>query len=60
MESDQKVVMTVPEVAYKLGISLPSAYRAVKAGTIPTIKIGNVLRVPVASFNKLISGGEAK
>jgi excisionase family DNA binding protein len=39
--------ISVPEAGRRyLGIGKVSAYRAAKAGLIPTIKVGRLLRVP--------------
>lgn len=40
-----------------LGLSRASSYAAAKAGTIPTIRVGRKLRVPVAAMKRLV--GEA-
>ena len=41
---------SVPEAGAKLGISRDAAYRAAKAGDIPTVRIGSTLRVPVVQL----------
>jgi excisionase family DNA binding protein len=48
--------MSIPEAGEKLDLSRDAAYRAAKAGDIPTIRIGGSLRVPVVQFNRLLSG----
>ncbi|HVV77128.1 MAG TPA: helix-turn-helix domain-containing protein [Mycobacteriales bacterium] len=45
MASD-RVTMTVDEVAAMLGISRNSAFRAVKSGDLPSIRIGRRILVP--------------
>ena len=50
----EKVVMTVEEVAEVLKISRPSAYQAVKKGEIPVIRIGRRLIVPVSALDKML------
>jgi excisionase family DNA binding protein len=37
-----------------LGLPRGAAYAAAKAGTIPTIRIGRKLRVPVAAMKRLV------
>ena len=44
------LVVSVPEAGAKLGISRDAAYRAAKAGDIPTVRIGSTLRVPVVQL----------
>jgi excisionase family DNA binding protein len=52
----KKVVMSVPEAGEILGISRDAAYRAAKAGDIPTIRVGGLLKVPVIQFNRMLEG----
>lgn len=47
-------VMTVPEVAEKLGIGRNAAYEAVRTGQIPAIRIGRLLRVPRIAFERML------
>lgn len=48
--------LTVPvEVAGRaLGLSRNSAYAAVKAGQIPSLKIGGAIRVPTAPLRRML------
>ena len=46
--------MSVPEAARLLGISTRSAYRAVDAGQIPSIRIGRRIRVPTAKLYDML------
>ena len=46
--------ISVEEASRWLGISRNSAYEAVKRGEIPTIKIGRLLLVPVAPFERML------
>lgn len=39
--------LTVPELAARWGVSLPSAYNVVHAEGFPVLKVGRCLRVPV-------------
>jgi excisionase family DNA binding protein len=57
------VVMSVPEAGKRLGLSRNGAYDAAARGEIPTIRIGRLLRVPIAAFDRMLaqaSGLEAK
>jgi hypothetical protein len=61
--SDQKncLTMTVPEAgALYFGLKPARAYQAAARGEIPTIRIGRLLRVPVAAMDRLLAtaGGE--
>ncbi|WP_375408941.1 helix-turn-helix domain-containing protein [uncultured Methylobacterium sp.] len=46
--------ISIEEAATWLGISRNGAYEAAKRGEIPTIKIGRLLKVPVAPFERLL------
>jgi excisionase family DNA binding protein len=54
-----RVTLTVSEVAGVLGISRTKAYEAVAAGSIPSVKIGRRLLVPVAAFYTWLSAASA-
>jgi excisionase family DNA binding protein len=59
--SKQRLTMTIPEAARKLGIGRNQGYVVAHSGQIPTIKIGKRLLVPVAALeNKLLSAGSGK
>jgi excisionase family DNA binding protein len=48
--------MTVPDAAWEyLGLGKQAAYRAAKEGFIPTIRVGKLLRVPVAAMEKMLA-----
>jgi excisionase family DNA binding protein len=53
-EKTDKVVMTVPQAGARLGLGRNSSYCAAARGEIPTIRIGRLLRVPVAAFNRML------
>lgn len=50
------LTLTVDETAVLLRISRGMAYKAVNKGTIPSIRIGKRLLVPVAALNRLLEG----
>ena len=52
----ERRTMTVPEAAKVLGIARSTAFRAAHDGSIPTIKIGKRLLVPVAALEKKLEG----
>ena len=55
-----KIVYTVDQAANLLQISRPSAFRAVKKGEIPVIRIGRRILVPVAALEKLLANAGSK
>ena len=46
--------ISVEEAGARLNISRNTAYEAAKKGDIPTIKIGRLLRVPLAPFERML------
>ena len=46
--------MTVPEAGAKLGLGRNSSYEAAARGEIPTIRLGKLLKVPTAAFNRML------
>lgn len=46
--------ITINEAAQRLGISRHSAYEAARRGEIPTLKIGRLILVPEAAFERLL------
>lgn len=49
-----RLTISVPEAGGYLGLSRNSAYDAAKRGDIPTIRLGRVIRVPVAGLLELV------
>lgn len=43
-------LLTVAEYAEKARVSLPTVYRLVKSGRIPTLKIGSQIRIPASAL----------
>lgn len=58
-ESMKRLTFTVTEVADLLGLSPSSAYKAVKAGEIPSLTFGGRIVVPCQAIDKLLSVEEA-
>jgi excisionase family DNA binding protein len=52
LSSGEELVITVPEAGRRLKIGRNAAYEAAKRGEIPIIRIGRLLRVPVAILNE--------
>ena len=55
VEMDEPKTLTVPEagrVYFDLGRN--ASYEAARRGDIPTIKIGRLLRVPVAALERML------
>lgn len=54
-DSSEVLVMTVPEAGAKLGLSRTASYLAAERGDIPTIRIGHLLKVPKAAFERVLN-----
>jgi len=52
--ADERLTLTVPEVASRLGLSRNGAYEAVAAGQIPAIRIGRRVLVPRTALERLL------
>lgn len=51
-----KATISVPEAGKILGVGRQAAYEAVHRGEIPAIRIGRLLRVPRAAFERMLEG----
>jgi excisionase family DNA binding protein len=57
MEQDHKPrTVSVPEAAAALGIGRGAAYEAVRRGEIAVIRLGRLLRVPIAWLERQLEG----
>jgi hypothetical protein len=58
-DNNEPLTMTVPEAGKKyFDLSRDASYAAAQRGDIPTIRVGRLLRVPVAAMDrKLESAG---
>jgi excisionase family DNA binding protein len=52
-------VMTVAELAGRLGISRNHAYALIAAGEVPVLRLGRKIVIPMARFEQWLAGGEA-
>lgn len=48
--------VSVEEAGRIIGVSRNVVYEAARTGAIPAIRIGRLLRVPIASLEKLLGG----
>ena len=55
MDTPQPMTISVPAAGrFYLGIGKDASYAAAKRGDIPVIKIGRLLRVPVAAMQRML------
>jgi excisionase family DNA binding protein len=55
-DAPERGTLSIPAAARRLGISRNGAYAAARAGTIPTIRIGNRILVPRAKWEAMLTG----
>jgi len=54
---EEPLTLSVPEAGRRyFGLSKNAAYRAAARGEIPTIKLGNLLKVPVRLLEAMLDG----
>lgn len=52
---EEKLTLSIPETAKRLGIGRNLCYDRVKTGEIPVLKIGRRLLVPKSALEKLLA-----
>lgn len=51
----EKLTLTIEEAGTALGLSRATAYKLAHDGTLPTIRLGRQLKVPVVQLQKLLA-----
>jgi len=51
-----RVVASVRETAKVLGVSEQAVYDAIRRGEVPHIRIGTLIKVPVARLQQMLAG----
>ena len=59
MAQDTQIALTVAEAAQRLRISQVAAYRQIKTGQIPSVRVGRHLLVPAAWIDQLLEDAVA-
>lgn len=54
--STERVVYEVPEAGAMIGLSRNGSYEAAARGEIPTFRIGRLLKVPKAKWDRIVAG----
>ena len=58
-DTKQPLTMTVPEAGERYyGLSRDASYAAAQRGDIPTIRVGRLLRVPIAAMDRKLESAE--
>ena len=61
MKDNKEYTISVPEAGRRyFGISRNASYDRAKEGIIPTMRVGNLLRVPVIRMERLLAGDQDK
>lgn len=42
----------VEEVAERLGVSLATVYRRINDGSVPSVRLGGLIRIPIQAFEQ--------
>lgn len=50
---EPRLTMSAEEFARRLGFKVAHVYSALRAGQIPSIKIGRLYRIPIAVFDRM-------
>jgi excisionase family DNA binding protein len=61
--ADDKALLTttVPDAGWRyLGLSRGASYAAAQRGEIPTIRVGRLLRVPIAAMDAMLAAAKPK
>jgi excisionase family DNA binding protein len=54
LETKEKLVLNIPEVAKLLGISRTTAYALANSGQLPAIRLGKRIICPKAALEKML------
>jgi excisionase family DNA binding protein len=46
--SDERLLLRIPEAAARLGLGRSTIYELIQAGDLPAVKIGRAVRVPAS------------
>ena len=55
--SSEKIILSVTETAYLLGLSRNATYQGVQSGAIPSIRVGKRILVPKAALERMLECG---
>jgi excisionase family DNA binding protein len=54
----QKLLVRPVEAAAMLSVSRSSIYELIAAGVVPSVRVGRMIRIPVAAIRKLAERGD--
>jgi excisionase family DNA binding protein len=53
---DARLTLTVPQFATEVGIGLTSAWKLVRVGTLPVIRVGKRVLISRATLDRFLAG----
>jgi excisionase family DNA binding protein len=59
IETEKTLAISVPEAGRRLGIGRSAAYAAAANGQLPVIRIGGLLRVPMAALERMLDAANS-
>jgi excisionase family DNA binding protein len=55
-DENEKLTLSIPQAALRLGISAPTLRISIRKGTFPALRLGNnKIRIPVAALERYLS-----
>jgi excisionase family DNA binding protein len=54
-QAEHKLLLTIPEVAQRLGMGRTFVYELIMKGEIPSIKLGRARRVPARALEEFVA-----
>jgi excisionase family DNA binding protein len=52
----QPDLLKARDLADKLGVSVPRVYQLIAAGEIPSVRVGNAIRIPRPAWERWLAG----
>ena len=53
-ESDDRLLLRLPEVATRLGLGRSTVYDLIQRGELPVVRVGRAVRVPVGALQRWV------
>ena len=53
-ESDDRLLLRLPEVATRLGLGRSTVYDLIQRGELPVVRVGRAIRVPVGALQRWV------